>query len=194
MGILEKTGWDLFFSYSSLDNRLNDGWIETFRDDLRERVGLLLFEKDSTLNLQDLAFFFDTESMPANGPLELELLEKVKASRFLILFVGENYLRSKWCGKELQCFMQQFAGIEDQAFKRIFMMMMTPDATRSAQANALFKNGIYQYAYVTPDILPVAPKLPDTADILRDNPKYSSLVNKFAKTLVDRFLEAGLKI
>src|SRR3954451_10061266 len=99
MGILEKDGWDVFSSYSSLDNELHRNWVKDFSDALKRRVQLELTHKQYPVDLDELAFFFDNESMPANGPLENELNDKVKTSQFLLLFVGDNYLKSEWCGK-----------------------------------------------------------------------------------------------
>src|SRR5882757_6405739 len=113
MGFLEKDGWDVFCSYSSLDNGLHYNWVKGFNSALKERVSLVLGVKGYPVDLDELAFFVDTESMPANGPLADELNEKVKASRFLFLFVGDHYLQSEWCGKELIWFSERFSGLQE---------------------------------------------------------------------------------
>ena len=195
MGILRNSTWDAFSSYSSLDDELHHGWIQNFTIDLKERVRLLLEQKGHDFDLDQVAFFFDKESMPANGSLEDELIANMKTSSFLLLFVGDNYLKSPWCGKELDWFSARFSGIPKEALKNMFMIALTPTALRNASNANLQKvksNGIFQLAYAPRSETPIEPHFPDEFGQLRTNPGYAKLVDKIAKTLADRFVEAGL--
>ena len=194
MGILEKDGWDVFSSYSSLDNDLYRNWVKDFSNALKLRVYLELRDKEYLVNLDELAFFFDTESMPANGPLENELNEKVKASRFLFLFVGDNYLKSEWCGKELDWFGERFSGIQEAALKDIFLIVLTPGALRGVTTKSYLSTiktrGIYQLAYPKSGDAPMPAQLRNNQNILGNNPDYDELVDKLATTLADRIIAA----
>jgi hypothetical protein len=199
MGILRNSRWDAFSSYSGLDDKLYRGWIKDFTIELKTRVHLLLQQKGYRFGLDELEFFFDKESMPANGPLEEELIKHIKTSGFLLLFVGDNYLNSPWCGKELDWFSSRFSGIPKEALKNMFMIMLTPTAVRNASSDAskslqkIKANGIFQLAYAPSSELPIEPQFPDISGVLHTNPEYAKLVDKIAKTLAGRFIDAGLK-
>ena len=196
MGILRNSTWDAFSSYSSLDDELHHSWIKNFTIDLKKRVRLWLEQKDHDYDLDQVAFFFDKESMPANGSLEDELIEHMKASGFLLLFVGDNYLKSPWCGKELDWFSARFSGIPKEALKNMFLIALTPaalrDASKDPNLQKVKSNGIFQLAYAAPSKTPMEPHFPDEAGRLRTNPEYARLVDKIAETLADRFIETGL--
>jgi len=196
MGILRSSTWDAFSSYSSLDDELHHGWIKNFTVDLKKRVRLWLEQKGHDFDLDQVAFFFDKESMPANGDLEGELIEHMKASGFLLLFVGDNYLKSPWCGKELDWFSARFSGIPKEALKNMFLIALTPaalrDASKDPNLQKVKSNGIFQLAYAAPSKAPMEPHFPDEAGRLRTNPEYARLVDKIAETLADRFIETGL--
>ena len=201
MSILRNVTWDAFSSYSSLDDELHRGWIKDFTIELKRRVHLLLQQEGCTFGLDEMEFFFDKESMPANGSVEDELIKNVKASGFLLLFIGDNYLKSQWCGKELDWFSARFSGIPKEALKNMFMIMLTPTAVRNASKNSskgnlqkIKANGIFQLAYASASETPIEPQFPDEYGTLRRNPEYARLVDKIAKTLADRFVEAGVTV
>lgn len=191
MGILDKNGWDVFCSYSRLDNELHHNWIKEFTGRLKRRVQILL-QNNGYKFPEELAFFFDTESMPANGPLESELLDKVRASHFLLIFVGKNYLTSSWCGNELAWFSNRFSGVGDAALRNVFIIILTPEALRNT-TNPLFQQvrskGIFQLAFAATENQPALAQLPDAQGIMRENPDYVQLVDRLATTLVSRLME-----
>lgn len=200
MSILRNVKWDAFSSYSSLDDQLYRGWIKAFAIDLKSRVHVLLLQDGYTFGLDQMDFFFDNENMPASGSLEDELIKHVRASGFLLLFIGDNYLKSSWCGKELDWFSARFSGIPKEALKNMFMIMLTPTAVRNASKDSkgnlqkIKTNGIFQLAYASASETPIEPQFPDEFGKMRTNPEYAKLVDKIAKTLAERFVEAGLTV
>jgi hypothetical protein len=199
MGILPNSKWDVFSSYSSLDDELHRGWIKKFAAELKERVRILLATRGYT-DLHKLAFFFDKESMPANGNLEDELIENIKTTRFLFLFVGDNYLKSPWCGNELDWFSARFSNIPREALKNIFMIMLTPTAVRDASNHVsksylkIKSNGIFQIAYAPPSDKPFERQRPTATGVMDTDPDYAAFIDKIAGTLADRFVGAGLQL
>jgi len=192
MGILDKNGWDIFCSYARLDNDLHHNWIKNFANDLKRRVQLLLSDNGFKFDLDELGFFFDTEGMPANGPLAEELVEKIKASHFLFLFVGRHYLKSQWCGDELTWFSQRFARIREAALKNVFVLILTPEALResaSPRLEEIKREGIFQLAFTPDGKEPMPAQLADAQSVLRANPDYVRLVDKLANTLANRLSE-----
>lgn len=196
MGILPNSTWDAFSSYSSLDNELHRDWIKSFHTELQSRVRVFLEAKGYPYDLDELKFFFDTESMPANGSVEDELMKNIKKSGFLFLFVGDDYLKSSWCGKELDWFSARFSGIPKEALKSIFMIVLTPTALRNALSDGvrtarsdsfrLIRNkGLHRLAYDTNSTAP--------APFGYNTDNYIKLVDAVASTLTDRFIEVGLK-
>ena len=192
--------WDAFSSYSSLDDELHRGWIKDFTIE-RRRVHLLLQQEGYTFGLDEMEFFRDKESMPANGSVEDELIKNVKTSGFLLLFIGDNYLKSQWCGKELDWFSARFSGIPKEALKNMFMIMLTPTAVRNASKDfskgnlqKIKANGIFQLAYASALETPIEPQFPDEYGTLRTNLNTPGWSNKIAKTLADRFVEAGVTV
>src|SRR5262245_35445210 len=98
MGIIAKDQHDVFFSYATLDNELQSNWVKDFRDDLKKRVVLQLKSNGfNDADLDQIDFFIDDKGMPANGGLMDELIDAIRRSHFLFMFVGEGYLRSDYC-------------------------------------------------------------------------------------------------
>jgi hypothetical protein len=192
MGILDKNGWDIFCSYARLDNDLHHNWIRNFASDLKRRVQVLLSDNGYKFDLDEIGFFFDTEGMPANGPLAPQLIEKIKVSHFLFLFVGRNYLRSHWCGDELTWFSQRFSNLREAALKNVFVIILTPEALRDStnpRLQQIKHEGIFQLAFAPDGKEPISSQLADAQNILRANPDYVRLVDKLATTLASRFIE-----
>ena len=127
---------------------------------------LLLKDRGYEFGLDELAFF-DTENMPANGPLEKELIEKIRSSYFLVLFVGKNYLRSRWCGDELAWFSKRFSDLRS-TLKNVFMLILTPEALRDSTNPRLLQLktlGIFQLAFAPQEREPIVAQLPDAQNI-----------------------------
>jgi hypothetical protein len=194
MGFVAKEQHDVFFSYATLDNDLQDNWVKNFREALKSRVLLELkaMPDFKEIDRDQLDFFIDDKGLPANGGLVDELIDAIKQSNFLFLFVGENYLRSDYCAKELEWFSSRFSSIERQALDRMFMLMLTRSAVRGASEGKLgeIKSKLkYDIAFDEETGIPIRQLLPTADGRLARNPVYDGLVAKFAKTMVQRMLD-----
>ena len=89
------------------------------------------------LDLDQIDFFIDYQGIPANGGLVDAIVAAIKKSNFLFMFVGDGYLRSDYCSKELEWFSSRFSSIESTALKHMFMFMLTRSAVRGASAGTL---------------------------------------------------------
>ena len=200
MGIIAEDHHDVFFSYATIDNRLHDNWIKDFRDDLKTRV---LIEMNANAqgfknpDLDQIDFFIDYQGIPANGGLVDAIVAAIKKSNFLFMFVGDGYLRSDYCSKELEWFSSRFSSIESTALKHMFMFMLTRSAVRGASAGTLGEiktKAKYENVFDNESGLPVARMLTtQEGDRAVVNPTYTKLVNKIAGTLVQRILEKPLE-
>ena len=200
MGIIAEDHHDVFFSYATIDNRLHDNWIKDFRDDLKTRV---LIEMNANvqgfknLDLDQIDFFIDYQGIPANGGLVDAIVAAIKKSNFLFMFVGDGYLRSDYCSKELEWFSSRFSSIESTALKHMFMFMLTRSAVRGASAGTLGEiktKAKYENVFDNESGLPIARMLTtQEGDRAVVNPTYTKLVNKIASTLVQRILEKPLE-
>ena len=199
MGIIAKDQHDVFFSYATLDNDLQSNWVKDFRDDLRKRVLLELKSGPyQDIDLDQIDFFIDDKGIPANGGLVDELIEAIKRSNFLFMFVGDNYLRSDYCSKELEWFSGRFASIERQALNHMFMLMLTRSAVKGASVGRLGEiksKAKYESVFDEETGSPIERLLPtDGGKRLAFNPTYTDLVSKIARTLVQRILDKGVDL
>jgi hypothetical protein len=197
MGIIDKDQHDVFFSYATLDNELQSNWIKDFRDDLKKRVCLQLKTNESKeVDLDHIDFFIDVKGLPANGGLVDELKDAIKRSHFLFMFVGEGYLRSDYCAKELEWFSSRFSSLERQALNHMFMMMLTRSAVKGASVGKLGEiksKAKYENVFDEDSGTPIDRLLPTEDGRLASNPAYTDLVSKIAKALVDRILDRILE-
>ena len=118
----------------------------------------------------------------------------MKTSSFLLLFVGDNYLKSPWCGKELDWFSARFSGIPKEALKNMFMIALTPTALRNASNANLQKvksNGIFQLAYAPRSETPIDLHFQIMPRWRRSRIR-QKLVSNSKNITADRFVEAGL--
>lgn len=93
---------DVFISYSHADDEVpigaKSGWVTTFCTELkkvlRRKIG------------GDGASVWMDHRLAANEIVDETLLESVRASRTLVLFLSPGYLKSTWCSKELGNFLE----------------------------------------------------------------------------------------
>lgn len=102
-----------FISYAHADNEANLGWVKHFVEALRKSLsGELAREANSKeVHLSQL-------NGPRAGSLSRELQARIAESFSMIILVGDKYLGSDWCLKELEYFWQQFGrnGLEDRLY------------------------------------------------------------------------------
>ena len=96
---------DVFVSYAHTDNAVplgyaaGHGWITTLADSLR-KGGPNFRQKD---------VFIDHGLLPGDAFGD-DLVARVEGSATLLLVLSKNYLKSDWCGKELEHFLRRYAG------------------------------------------------------------------------------------
>jgi hypothetical protein len=94
---------DVFISYAHADNgvpvgsSVPHGWVTALAANLNE--GPNVFKKN---------LFIDHQLRPGDS-FSTELLSRVKQSSVLVLLLSQNYIDSKWCGKELEHFVREHA-------------------------------------------------------------------------------------
>jgi hypothetical protein len=94
---------DVFVSYAHADNgvplgaAISHGWVTTLASNLNE--GPSVFKKH---------FFIDHQLRPGDD-FSSDLLEKVERSSLLVILLSQNYIDSKWCGRELEHFVRTHA-------------------------------------------------------------------------------------
>ncbi|MGI9305988.1 MAG: TIR domain-containing protein, partial [Gammaproteobacteria bacterium] len=92
---------DIFISFSHIDNRAPfadvDGWVTTFHQCLESRVATLLGRAPR---------IWRDPKLGGNDYLSDELSERLANSAVLISIVSPSYLRSKWCEKERDIFIE----------------------------------------------------------------------------------------
>ncbi|MBS0498259.1 MAG: toll/interleukin-1 receptor domain-containing protein [Proteobacteria bacterium] len=92
--------YDVFISYAHADNGIpqnaatTTGWVDYLADNLN--VGPNVLKK---------RIFIDKTLQPGDEFSD-SLIEKVRNSTLLVIFLSQNYAKSAWCGKELMHFVQ----------------------------------------------------------------------------------------
>ena len=91
---------DVFVSYAHADNQgaggseTECGWVTTLRHNLLHAPGTL--RKD---------VYIDHQLKPG-APFDGDLRRKVERSALLLIILSQNYIKSEWCGKELDHFIE----------------------------------------------------------------------------------------
>src|SRR5262245_54986253 len=109
-----------FFSYASKDNNYFSSIIDKFHSQFSKILSGALMG-DTQLDCEP---FLDTRDMPTNGNLTQLILDNVRASFALFIFVGPNYVRSEWCLQELTEFSRMQRGAQDVLSKRVWMFKL----------------------------------------------------------------------
>ncbi|MCA1708472.1 MAG: toll/interleukin-1 receptor domain-containing protein, partial [Actinobacteria bacterium] len=90
----------VFVSYAHADNRVpagarrSTGWVTTLRHNLIHAPGAL--RKD---------VYIDHQLKPG-APFDADLRRKVERSALLLIVLSQSYIKSEWCGKELDHFVE----------------------------------------------------------------------------------------
>jgi hypothetical protein len=113
---------DVFVSYAHADNEIAEGssakfgWVTTLAQNLNR--GPNVYKKD---------LFIDHRLKPGDDFSE-DLIEKVANSRLLLILLSQNYIDSKWCGKELDHFIRTHAKDPDKPTD-VFVVELFPYET-----------------------------------------------------------------
>jgi hypothetical protein len=124
MSYLESFKYDIFISYSHIDNRPltpgQRGWIDAFHDTLEVRLAQVLGV--------DAAVWRDPK-LPGNEYFDESLPRRVRDTAIFISVVSPRYVQSEWCLKELKVFCQSAeasGGLRIGDRSRIFKVFKFP--------------------------------------------------------------------
>ena len=105
----------VFISYSHDDDKLNNGWISHFAAELKCDLTAALAREDKGRDEMPQVYL-SKYTGPVAGNLGPELRDKVLRSFAMVIVVGEKYVSSDWCLKELGYFHEAFghAGLDSR--------------------------------------------------------------------------------
>ena len=115
----EIEGVDVFVSYAHADNEVPEGssakygWVTTLARNLN--VGLNVYKKN---------LFIDHQLRPGDD-FGADLIAQVQSSALLVVVLSQNYIDSRWCGKELHHFMSGQA-VRGRSPRDIFVIEVAP--------------------------------------------------------------------
>jgi hypothetical protein len=124
-----KSGCDVFISYAHADNEYPDnasassGWVTSLARNLN--IGP---------NVRKKNLFIDHQLEPGDDFSD-DLIAKVENSTLLVLLLSQNYIDSRWCGKELEHFIRSHAN-DAEIPADVFMVELSPyDELRGTPPN-----------------------------------------------------------
>jgi hypothetical protein len=94
-----------FFSYARANTKrtADNDLVRTFRETLESEVEQLLG------NVTDEVCFFDSTDIEAGADWPITLADALRTSRVALCLYSPHYFNSRWCGKELQVFLDRAA-------------------------------------------------------------------------------------
>lgn len=127
MGIFVNGHNDAFVSYAHDDNTSANKIVDHFCMHL---TSLLRVEarRQGHNGGSDVRIFQDVTGLARNGRVSNELRKEVLRSEFLVIFVGQSYPSSYWCGQELKAFAEKFGNDRSAAIERTFIAVIEPEA------------------------------------------------------------------
>jgi hypothetical protein len=108
--------YSLFVSYAHADDQANNSWVTALKQAIHDRLESL------PRVIAALPLHFSGENGPSVGRLGHELQERVRKSFGMLLVVGEKYVSSGWCEKEL-AFFQEVFGAEGTKSRLLIAVM-----------------------------------------------------------------------
>ncbi len=108
MTVAEAHDYDVFVSYAHADNDVprgaseKAGWVSVFAENLN--IGPNVLKK---------RLFIDHQLKPGD-PFAADLMSKVERSAVLVLLLSQNYVKSDWCGKEVEHFIRTHGADPDK--------------------------------------------------------------------------------
>lgn len=173
--------YSLFISFAHRDDTGNNNWVKSLKDAIYQRLDYLGHD------IPKLEIHFSAENGPDGGHLGFELEDRVKKSFAMLLVVGQMYINSKWCEKELELFSKIFGS--EGSRNRLHIVAMSENVLATAELGARWKQ------IVAPDQLWVPMfdldyKENPLENIKRDgSPGFPPLFFKEAKKIADRLIK-----
>ena len=151
--------YSLSISYAHADDTANNWWISSLKEAIWNRLEQLPRE------ITKLALHFSGDNGPSVGHLSDELKDRVRRSFGMLLVIGDKYVTSGWCEKELKFFSEMFGPEGTQ--KHLFIAVMSQTALKLAEEGEYWKRIIAKDQLWVPmyqdgdRTLPLKPKLDD---------------------------------
>lgn len=143
MGYLKRFKHDIFVSYAHRDvekalAREGPTWTRQVVDLLRSYVE----ENLDDLDAERLGIFHDVYTLELDSDFSHSLLNAVDEAGLLLVFVSKAYLKSKWCGAEVERFRQKQRWPDDPNKYGLFLIEVEeterdawPDALKDTAGN-----------------------------------------------------------
>jgi hypothetical protein len=147
-----KCKYSLFVSYAHADNRSNNGWITSLRDAIWDRLSNL------PRHIVQLELHLSQENGATAGHLNDRLRTAVTESFGMLLVIGENYVNSGWCEKELELFGELFG--REGTKTRLYIVAMSQSALDSAKQGARWREVVSDDQVWVPMYQDTHPNLP----------------------------------
>ncbi len=116
----DTKAYDIFVSYAHADDDVpcgaDYGWVTTFVEELKKILRRKLGGKGASVWMD--------HALAANDIVDQELVDMVKASRTLVMFLSPGYLQSIWCSKELGLFLETNAAHKNK--ESVFIVELEP--------------------------------------------------------------------
>ena len=111
---------DIFISYAHADDEVpygaKSGWVTLFVDELKKRMRSILGG--------DGARIWMDYQLAANDKVTDQLVESVRSSRTVVLFMSKGYARSEWCQRELGTFLEHNKALTHK--ESVFIVELAP--------------------------------------------------------------------
>jgi hypothetical protein len=124
MAYLRNYRWDVFVSYAhrpiEVANRDQAGmtWTKRVVDNLVRLI-------ESELG-EPVEFFLDIDSQETDRDMTTGLLDAVESAGLLLVFVSPEYLKSRWCGKEIGQYRSRSRWSQDDSKNGVFILEVQP--------------------------------------------------------------------
>jgi len=188
MGLIRPDQSDVFISYARDDNILWDESIHEFRNYMKRRFEAEMRNRFEIDHAVEADIFMDKVGLPANGSLSGALEKAVKTSLFLLIFVGSSYPRSRWCGKELEYFVSQFAGNRLLALERTFVLVLDRPALYKNWGDYLEipERPIFESLFDDTTGRPIPMLLENNEGKACPSPRFTARMRRILDTMVER--------
>jgi hypothetical protein len=109
---------DVFVSYAHADDECprgaEFGWVTTFKEELRKRLQM-------KIGAQGADIWMDHQ-LTSNDRVTPTLMQTVRESRTIVLFMSKGYLRSRWCQAEINGFLEENSAYKNK--ESVFVVAM----------------------------------------------------------------------
>ena len=138
----------VFISYAHIDNepliKGEDGWIDDLHTGLEKKLAMLLGEKPS---------IWRDRRLQGNDVFDETIVRELTDAALLVSVLSPRYVRSKWCLKELEAFIdaaRKSLGVQIADKSRVFKVLKTPIPREDHPAEVKGQLG-YEFYRIDPE-------------------------------------------